>query len=106
MTINVNDSVNSAILSGVLGLQRASDGITGTSISIAQQQASLRSTSDLLSDVATQQLGNVGSLLPSGGDSLTNDLVSLSVNLTNAQASAQVLDVANETVGRIIDELA
>ena len=106
MTINVNDSVNSAIVSGVLGLQRASDGITGTSISIAQQQASLRSTSDLLSDVATQQLGNVGSLLPSGGDSLTNDLVSLSVNLTNAQASAQVLDVANETVGRIIDELA
>jgi hypothetical protein len=93
-------------VSGVLGLQRASDGITGTSISIAQQQASLRSTSDLLSDVATQQLGNVGSLLPSGGDSLTNDLVSLSVNLTNAQASAQVLDVANETVGRIIDELA
>lgn len=106
MTINVNDSVNSAIVSGVLGLQRASDGITGTSISIAQQQASLRSTSDLLSDVATQQLGNVDSLLPSGGDSLTNDLVSLSVNLTNAQASAQVLDVANETVGRIIDELA
>lgn len=106
MTINVNDSLNSAIVSGVLGVQRASDGITAASVNIAQQQASQRSTSDLLSDVATQQIGNVRDLLPSGGDTLTNDLISLNVNLTNAQASAKVLDVANETVGRLINELA
>jgi hypothetical protein len=87
-------------------VQRASDGITATSINLAQQQASLRSTSDLLSDAATHQIGNVSSLLPSGGDSLTNDLLSLSNNLNNAQASTKVLDVANETVGRIINELA
>lgn len=106
MTINVNDSLNSAIVSGVLGVQRASDGITSTSINLAQQQASFRSTSDLLSDAATQQIGTVGSLLPTGGDSLTNDLLSLSNNLNNAQASTKVLDVVNETVGRIINELA
>ena len=106
MTSIVNNSINSAIVSGVLGVQRASDEIAGVSFNLAQQQASLRSTSDLLSDAATQQIGNVSSLLPAGGDSLTSNLVSLSNNLNNAQASAEVLDVANETVGRIIDELA
>ena len=106
MTSIVNNSINSAIVSGVLGVQKASDGIAGVSINLAQQQASLRSTGDLLGDVATQQLGNTRSLLPSGGDSLTNNLLSLSNNLTNAQASTKVLDVANDTVGRIINELA
>lgn len=106
MSFDVRNSVNSAILSGVMGVQRASDGITGTSINIAQQQASLRSTSDLLSDVATQQLGGVSKLLPSGGDSMTNNLLSLVNNLNNAQASTKVLDIANDTVGRIVNELA
>lgn len=103
MSFDVRNSVNSAILSGVMGVQKASDGITGTS---AQQQASLRTTSDLLSDVATQQLGGVSKLLPSGGDSMTGNLLSLVNNLNNAQASTKVLDVANDTVGRIINELA
>ncbi|MCC2617019.1 hypothetical protein LJ739_12270 [Aestuariibacter halophilus] len=106
MTINVNASVNSAIVSGGLGLQRASDGITEAAVNIAQRNAQARSPQELLSDVATQQLGGVRSLLPSGGDSLTTDLVGLKVNAINAQASAKVLDVANDTVGRIIDELA
>ncbi|MCC2606469.1 hypothetical protein [Planctobacterium marinum] len=106
MSFDVRNSVNSAILSGVLGVQRASDNIAGTSISLAQKQASLRTTSDLLSDVATQQLGGVSRLLPSGGDSMTGDLLSLVNNLNNAQASTKVLDVANETVGRIINEIA
>ncbi len=106
MAIDVTSSMNSAILSGVLGVQNASNGITQTSISLAQQQASLRTTSDLLSDVSLQQIGNVSNLLPSGGDSITSNLVSLSINLNNAQASSEVLDVANETVGRLIDTIA
>ena len=106
MSFDVSGSLNSAIVSGVLGVNRASDGITQTSISLAQQQASLRSTSDLLSDTALQQIGNISSLLPSGGDNLTNNLVSLTINANNAAASAEVLDVANETVGRLVDTIA
>lgn len=102
----IDNNINSAIVSGVLGLQRASEGITQSSINIAQQQAQLRDPQDVLSDAATQQIGLTSQLLPQGGDSITSDLVSLNVNLTNAQASTKVLDVANETVGRIIDELA
>ena len=106
MAIDVSSNLNSVIVSGVLGVNNASNNITTTSISLAQQQASLRSTSDLLSDVGLQQIGNVSSLLPSGGDTFTSDLLSLQNNLNNAQASTKVLDVANETVGRLIDELA
>ena len=105
MSFDVRNSINSAIVSGTFGLQNASNGITEASISIAQRNAQLKDPSELLADVATQQLGLAGKLLPQGGDSLTNDLVSLSINSTNAQASAKVLDVANDTVGRIIDEL-
>lgn len=102
----IDNNINSAIVSGVLGLQRASDGITQSSINIAQRQAQLRDPKDVLTDVATQQIGLTSKLLPQGGDSVTSDLVSLNINLTNAQASTKVLDVANETVGRLIDELA
>ena len=103
---NVNNGVNSAIASGLLGFQRASDGITQASIGIAQRAAQLRDPKDVLADAATSQLGLTSKLLPTRGDSITSDIVSLSINLTNAQASTKVLDVANETVGRIIDELA
>jgi hypothetical protein len=95
--MDVRNSVNSAILSGAFGLQKASQGITASSFNIAQ-----RSTEPL----ATQQIGSVSQLLPSGGDSLTSNLVGLSINARNAEASAKVLDVASGTVGRIIDELA
>ena len=103
MTNNVNHSANTAFVSGLMGLQRASDSITETSNSIAQQQVSMRSTSDL---ATTQQPGNFRGSLSTGENSLTHDLVSLRVSLTNAQASTRVLDVANDTVGRIINELA
>lgn len=102
----IDDNVNSAIVSGVLGLQRASDGITQASINIAERQAQLREPQEVLADAATQQIGLTSQLLPQGGDNITSDLVSLNINLTNAQASTKVLDVANETVGRLIDELA
>lgn len=106
MSFNVSNNLNSAILSGFQGLQGASQGITEAAANIAQRSAQPRSPEQVLSDAATQQLGQVRQILPSGGDNLTNDLVSLSVNSINAQASAKVLDVANDTVGRIIDILA
>lgn len=105
MVFDVRNSTNSALVSGLLGVQNASNGITQSSISIAQQTAQLRSTQDVLSDAAAQQIGLTSQLLPTGGNSITSDLVSLSVNLNNAQASSQVLDVANDTVGRLIDEI-
>ncbi len=106
MPLEVGNNINSAILSATFGLRNASQGITEASINIAQRNAESRDVTDLLADAASQQLGAISQVLPSGGDSLTNDLVSLSINATNAQANAKVLDVANDTIGRIIDELA
>lgn len=106
MTFDVTNNVNSAIISGTLGLNRAQQGITEASINIAQRNAEPQSTQDLLANAATQQLGQVSQLLPQGGDGLTNDLLSLQINSRNALASTKVLEVANNTVGRIIDEIA
>lgn len=106
MSFDISNNTNSAILSGVLGLQNASEGITQASIGIAQKAAQLRDPQDVLSDAATQQIGLTSQLLPSGGNSVTSDLVSLSVNLTNAQAATEVIDVAKDTVGQLIDVIA
>ncbi|GAB2688029.1 hypothetical protein Q4574_13825 [Aliiglaciecola sp. 3_MG-2023] len=106
MAFDVTNNVNSAIISGTLGLNRAQQGITEASISIAQNNSQGQTTQDLLANAATQQLGQVSQLLPSGGDSLTDNLLSLQINSRNALASGKVLEVANDTVGRIIDELA
>ncbi|GGO71760.1 hypothetical protein [Bowmanella pacifica] len=106
MSMNVDSNINSAILSGTLGLQRASDGITQHSVSLAQEQAQLRDPQEVLADAAMQQIGLQSKLLPSGGDTMTNDLVGLTLNLRNAQANGKVLEVAKDTVGRLIDELA
>lgn len=113
MTVNVVGNVNSAILSGAFGLQKASNGIANaaigiTNVSLEQQQASLLSTNDVLTNAAFQQIGLTGKLLSgvTGGDSLTSNLVSLTTNLYNAQAAAKVVDVANDTVGKLINELA
>ena len=101
----LDNNVNAAIVSGQLGLQRASDGITQASINIAQRTAQQRDVNDVLADAASQSLSTIRQILSQGGDSLTNDLVGLSINSINAQASARVLGTVNETVGRIIDEL-
>ena len=105
-SIDVRNNVNSAIISGISGLQKASDGISQASINIAQKTAQSRDTADVLSDSALQQIGSVKQLLPKGGDDITSDLVALSVNSINAQASSKVLDVVKNTIGRIIDETA
>lgn len=106
MAFNVSNSINSAIISGTLGLDRAQQGITEASLNIAQRNTQAQTPEDLLANAATQQIGNINQLLPQGGDSLTNDLISLQINSTNALASGKVLEVANDTVGRIIDEFA
>ncbi|MBT0587875.1 hypothetical protein [Alteromonas oceanisediminis] len=110
MPIETGNTINSAILSGQFGLQRASDGIAQASLNIAQrvaqQDVAENGPAGVLVNAAEQQIGNVRNLLPSGGDSITNDLLSLQVNSLNAQASAKVVDTANETVGRIIDLFA
>lgn len=106
MAFDVTNNVNSAIISGTLGFNRAQQGITEASINIAQRNGESQTTQDLLANVATQQIGQVNQLLPQGGDGLTNNLLSLQINSRNALASSKVLEVANNTVGRIIDELA
>ena len=106
MSFDVRNSVNSALISGIGGLQKASVGITNAAFNIAQQTTQNRDKDALLADVAYQQIGSVKKLLPSNTNDLNNDIVSLSINSLNAQASAKVLEVVKNTVGRIIDETA
>ncbi|MDM7862056.1 hypothetical protein QTP81_15740 [Alteromonas sp. ASW11-36] len=110
MPIDTGYNVNSAILSGQFGLQRASEGITQASLNlaqrVAQQDVAENGPAGVLLNAAEQQIGNTRNLLPSGGDSVTTDLLSLQINARNAQASAAVVDRADETVGRIIDIFA
>jgi len=87
-------------------MNRAQQGITEASVSIAQRNNQQQTPQDVLTNAATQQLGQVRQLLPQDGDSLTDNLLSLQINSRNALASGKVLDIANDTVGRIIDELA
>jgi hypothetical protein len=109
MPIETGYNINSAILSGQFGLQRASDGITQASLNIAQrtaqQDVAENGPVNVLANSAEQQLTNLPDTLPTGG-SLTDDLVSLQVNARNAEASAAVIDTADETIGRIIDIFA
>lgn len=108
--INVNSSVASAFASGRLGLQQATDGLTRASVSIAQRSAenSLQrlEPQEVLQQAVYRSLENMRSILPQSSGNATSDLVSLQLNSRNAIASAKVLDVADETVGRIINTLA
>jgi hypothetical protein len=110
MPIEGNFNVNSAILQGQFGLQRASEGISQASLNIAQRSAQQdvaeNGPVNVLQQAAEQQLTNLRDTLPSAGDSLTNDLLSLQVNSRNAEASARVIDAADETIGSIIDIFA
>lgn len=105
-----NNAVNSAIVSGQLGLQSASNGITQASFNIAQRNAE-QSLSDggpsaVLAQASAQSLSTIRQILPQSGSSLTSDLLSLQINRNNAVASSKVLDTAFDTVGNIIDILA
>ncbi|WP_338519397.1 hypothetical protein [Alteromonas gracilis] len=90
-------SVNSAFLAGQYGLQNASDGITQAASNIAQRTAEGSSSSNNVQENAQVE--------PSNGN-LTSDLIALNINSVNAEASARVLEVANDTLGTIIDTIA
>lgn len=106
----IDNNINSAIVSGQLGLQRASDGITNASVNIAQKSAQSTLETDgvgtVLANASVNGLSTLKQTLPSATDSFTSDLLSLQINSLNAQASAKVLDTAYDAVGTIIDTLA
>ncbi len=106
----IDNNINSAIVSGQLGLQRASNGITNASVNIAQKSAQLTLESDgvgaVLANASVNGLSTLKQTLPSSSDSFMSDLLSLQINSVNAQASAKVLDTAYDAVGTIIDTLA
>lgn len=110
MSINVNNNLNSAIVSGQLGLARASDNITQHSANIAALSLNRQQSQDpqqFLANAATNQLAAVKQSLPQGATgSITSELVGLSVNSINAQASAKVIGSVNSTIGTILDILA
>ncbi|MEQ3638788.1 MAG: hypothetical protein ABNH03_03440 [Alteromonas sp.] len=94
-------TLNSAFSAGQFGLQRASDGMTQAASNIAQQTAGRQQ--ELGGTLQSGSLANSSQKAPAN---ITSDLISLNVNSLNAQASAKVLDVANDTLGTIIDTLA
>ena len=112
MSLNISNNINSAIVSGQLGLSRASANITQHSANIANLSATSRPSQDpqeFLANAASTQLNTIKQSLPtaaSGSGSMTSELVGLSVNSINAQASAKVLGTANDTIGTLLDILA
>jgi hypothetical protein len=109
ITVNINNNMNSAILSGTIGIQRASQGLTQNTSNLAGLSAFTLPNSDpqeFLANATLTQLSSIKKLLPDAIDGITSNLVGLSVNLTNAQASTKVVDTASDTVGTILDILA
>ncbi|GGW90929.1 hypothetical protein [Alteromonas halophila] len=110
MSSFVDNSINSAIVSGYVGLQNASQGITQASQNIAlrsaQQNMAENGPEGVLASASQRNLENVREMLPQPANNLTSDILSLQNNSINAQASAKVLDTAFDTVGTIIDTLA
>lgn len=106
----ISNNVNSAIIAGQFGLQQSFEGMTQSALNIAQrtaqQDVAQNGTGNFLADASLRSLSTTSKLLPQGGDSLTTDLISMQLYTNNALASAKVLDVANDTVGRIIDTIA
>lgn len=107
--MNFSNNVNSAIISGTLGIQRASAGITEHTSNLAS--LSLRSNDpadpqQTLVNAATNQLSVLRQSLPQNESNITSDLVGLSIHSTNANASAKVVGVAGDTIGTILDILA
>lgn len=107
--MDISNNINSAIVSGTIGLQRASDGITENAFnlaSLAVQSPTSTDPQEFLANASFSQIDAVKQSLPEASSGITSDLVGLSVNLNNAQASAEVVDVANDTVGTILDIFA
>ena len=107
--MEISNHINSAIVSGNLGIQRASEGITQNASNLASLSTFSVASSDpqeLLANATLKQLSSIKQRLPEASDGITSNLVGLSINLTNMQASTKVVDTANDTVGTILDILA
>ncbi|GAB3014429.1 hypothetical protein [Bowmanella dokdonensis] len=102
MSIQFDGNVNSAFVSGALTIQRASDGITQNSISLAQQQTDQREPRQEQAETA-----KLSERVPSTGNgSVTDSLAGLTLNLRHAEAGAKVLDMTSDMVGSLINEVA
>lgn len=109
MSFNLSNNINSAIVSGQFGLARASDNITQNAFNIAQLSVQSQAPQDpqtFLANAVKTQLSAVKQTLPPSSGDINFELLSLSVNSINAQASAKVLGTANDTIGTILDILA
>ena len=107
--MDISNNMNSAILSGTVGIQRASKEISQNTSNLASLSTITAPVSDpqeFLANATLSQLSSIKKLLPEAADGITSNLVGLSINLTNAQASTKVIDTANDTVGTILDILA
>jgi hypothetical protein len=102
-------NVGAAFASGQLGLQNASNGITQAASNIAartaesSQSVPREATAAASSSPQNATSGSTPGTVPGN---ITDDLISLNVNSINAQASAKVLDTANDMLGTIIDTIA
>jgi hypothetical protein len=107
--MDISNNVNSAIVSGLQGIQNASNGISQNAANLSALSVKSPSSSDpqaFLANATLTQLGAIKQILPQASEGITSNLVGLSINLTNAQASAKVVDTASDTVGTILDILA
>jgi hypothetical protein len=107
--MDISNNINSAIVSGTIGIQKASKGITQNASNLANLSAfsmPSRDPQEFLANATLNQLNAIKQVLPQASEGITSNLVGLSINLTNAQASAKVVDTASDTVGTILDILA
>jgi hypothetical protein len=107
--VDISNNINSAIVSGFSGIQRASDGITQNASNLAGLSvfsASSKDPQEFLASATLNQLNAIKQVLPQASEGITSNLVGLSINLSNAQASTKVVDTASDTVGTILDILA
>ena len=107
--MDISNNINSAIVSGTIGIQKASDGMAQNASNLASLSAFSAPPKDrqeFLANATINQLNAIKQVLPKATEGITSSLVGLSLNLTNAQASAKVADTASETVGTILDILA
>jgi hypothetical protein len=107
--VDISNNLNSAIISGTMGLKKASDGINQNAANLASLSVKPQTSSDpqeFLANATLTQLGAIKQTLPQASAGITSDILGLSVNLNNAQASAKVVGTANDTVGTILDILA
>ena len=107
--MDISSKVNSAIVSGTIGIQRASAGVAENTSNLARFSTFSVPFTDpqaFLANATLTQLSSIKKLLPQASDGITSNIVGLSINLTNAQASTKVVDTVSGTVGTILDILA